>query len=113
MLEAELGKAALEEFLKSEAKLKEVGRKLNVSEANDILAAIGYGDISTSVVVNKVREQELQEGVAKKGYPIPTQPEKPSNIGSLGGLLHHLAKCCQPVPGEEIVGVVTRGSGIA
>src|ERR1700733_6779778 len=49
MLEAELGKAALEEFLKSEAKLKEVGRKLNVSEANDILAAIGYGDISTSV----------------------------------------------------------------
>jgi GTP diphosphokinase / guanosine-3',5'-bis(diphosphate) 3'-diphosphatase len=113
MLEAELGKAPLEEFLKSEAKLKEVGRKLNVSEANDILAAIGYGDISTSQVVNKVREQELQEGIAKKGYPIPTQPEKPSNIGSLGGLLHHLAKCCQPVPGEEIVGVVTRGSGIA
>ena len=47
---------------------------------------------------------------------IPTLPlhtPKPSNIGSLGGLLHHLAKCCQPVPGEEIVGVVTRGSGIA
>ena len=30
-----------------------------------------------------------------------------------GGLLHHLAKCCQPVPGEDIIGVVTRGSGIA
>ena len=28
-------------------------------------------------------------------------------------MLHHLAKCCQPVPGEEIIGVVTRGSGIA
>jgi GTP pyrophosphokinase len=113
MLEAELGKSGLEDFLKSEVKLREVGRKLNVSDANDILAAIGYGDISTSVVVNKVREQEMQENIAKKGYPIPSQPSKPSNIGSLGGLLHHLAKCCQPVPGEEIVGVVTRGAGIA
>src|SRR5437773_10386736 len=40
-------------------------------------------------------------------------PAKPSRIGSLGGLMHYLAKCCSPVPGEEIIGVVTRGSGIA
>ncbi len=113
MLEAELGKADLDEFLKSEAKLKDVGRKLNISDALDILAAIGYGDISTTQVVNRIREQEQQDATAKKGYSITPQQQKPSNIGSLGGLLHHLAKCCQPVPGEEIIGVVTRGSGIA
>ncbi len=112
MLEAELGRATLEEFLKSD-KLKEIGKRLNVSDPEDILAAVGYGDLSVTQVVNRIREQEQQEKAAKKGYVLPTPEPRPSHIGSLGGLLHHLAKCCQPVPGEEILGVVTRGSGIA
>jgi GTP diphosphokinase / guanosine-3',5'-bis(diphosphate) 3'-diphosphatase len=113
MLEAELGRATVDEFLKSE-KLKDVGRKLNLSDPNDILAAVGYGDLSVAQVVNRLREQEQHERIAKKGYAVsPAQDSRPSNVGSLGGLLHHLAKCCQPVPGEEIEGVVTRGSGIA
>jgi RelA/SpoT family (p)ppGpp synthetase len=113
MLEAELGRAALDEFLKSD-KMKDVARKLNVSEANDILAAVGYGDLSVAQIVNRIREQEQQDKGSRKGFPSISQaPERPSHIGSLGGLMHHLAKCCQPVPGEEILGVVTRGSGIA
>jgi len=112
MLEAELGKTGLEEFLRSD-KLKDIAKKLNITEATDILAAVGYGDLSVSQVVNRIREQEQQEA-PKRGFVPPPIPEsKPSHIGSLGGLLHHLAKCCQPVPGEEILGVVTRGSGIA
>lgn len=113
MLEAELGRSNLEEFLKSD-KLKEVGKRLNIADAQDILAAVGYGDLSIVQVVNRIREVDQAEKIQKKGYALPSpQEEKPSNISSLGGLLHHLAKCCQPVPGEPIVGVVTRGSGIA
>ncbi|MBX9692356.1 MAG: TGS domain-containing protein, partial [Cyanobacteria bacterium] len=113
MLESELGKSALEEFLKSD-KLIDVGKKLNLRKAADILAAVGYGDISVGQVVNKLRDLDQQEKIEKKGYALPIpQESKPRDVGSLGGLLHHLAKCCQPVPGEEIVGVVTRGSGIA
>jgi RelA/SpoT family (p)ppGpp synthetase len=114
MLEAELGRGSMDEFFKSD-KLKEVGRRLNLTDPNDILAAIGYGDLSVCQVVNRLREIDQQEKVAKKGYALPqsNEKEKASNISSLGGLLHHLAKCCQPVPGEEIIGVVTRGSGIA
>lgn len=113
MLDAELGRSAVDEFLKSE-KLKDVGKKLNLTDPSDILAAVGYGDLSVAQVVNRIREQEQHERIAKKGYAVsPAQGSKPSNVGSLGGLLHHLAKCCQPVPGEEIEGVVTRGSGIA
>lgn len=112
MLEEELGKGALDEFLKSD-KLKEVGKKLNISDADDILAAVGYGDLSVMQVVNRIKEQEqLDKGLPKK-INIQSAEPRPSYIGSLGGLLHHLAKCCQPVPGEEIMGVVTRGSGIA
>jgi RelA/SpoT family (p)ppGpp synthetase len=113
MLEAELGRKGLEELLESE-RIMEMGKKLNLRKPDDILAAIGYGDISTSTVVAKLRELDQLEKVEKKGYTLPlTQERKQSNIGSLTSLLHHLAKCCQPVPGEEIIGVVTRGSGIA
>jgi RelA/SpoT family (p)ppGpp synthetase len=114
MLEAELGRASLEEFLKSDY-AKEVYKRLNCNDANDLLAAIGYGDVAVSQIMNRLREHELQEKSAKKGI-LPSQDPKtikPASVSSLGGLLHHLAKCCQPVPGEEIMGVVTRGSGIA
>lgn len=111
MLDEELGKGVLDDFLKSE-KLKEVGRKLNISDPDDILAAVGYGDLSVTQVVNRIREQEPSDK-SLKNLSIGSPSKKQSSIGSLGGLLHHLAKCCQPVPGEEIIGIVTRGSGIA
>ncbi len=115
MLESELGKGNLDESFTNE-RIQEIGKKLNLKKMDDILAAVGYGDISVSFVVNKIRELDQQEKITEKGYMLPNfsaEPAKPKDVGSLGGLLHHLAKCCQPVPGEEIVGVVTRGSGIA
>lgn len=115
MLEAELGKANFEDLLKSD-KLKDLGKRLNVSEPDDILAALGYGDLSMSQVMNRIREQEqVQDKNSRKDAP-PTQTEAPkpskSSVSSLSGLMHHLALCCNPVPGELIAGVVTKGSGI-
>lgn len=113
MLEAEFGKANFEELLKSE-KFKDVGRRLNITNADDILAAIGYGDLSVSQVINRIREQEQTEKASKKEIAnfTPEPPKSTSKVSSLSGLMHHLAQCCNPVPGEMISGVVTRGSGI-
>jgi GTP diphosphokinase / guanosine-3',5'-bis(diphosphate) 3'-diphosphatase len=114
MLEAEFGKANIEELLRSE-KFKDAGRKLNLTTADDILAAIGYGDLSIAQVANRIREQEqLENKTAKKDLPanFTQEPSKPSKVSSLSGLMHSLAQCCNPVPGEPISGVVTRGSGI-
>jgi GTP diphosphokinase / guanosine-3',5'-bis(diphosphate) 3'-diphosphatase len=113
MLEAEFGRANFDDLINSE-KFKDVGRRANLNDSDDILAAVGYGDISIAQVVNRVRELEAHE--RRKEQPLPTvqsEAKKPSNVSSLSGLLHHLAQCCSPVPGEEIMGVVTRGSGIA
>lgn len=119
MLEAEFGKANFEDLINSPG-FREVGRRLNLSDPNDILAAVGYGDLSVAQVVNRVREQEQQDrkkdvGTLASSLPsgVPEAPTKQSNVSTLSGLLHHLAQCCSPVPGEEILGVVTRGSGIA
>lgn len=115
MLEAELGKANFDELLKSD-KIKDLGKRLNISEADDILAALGYGDLSLSQVINRIREQDQQEKTKQKETlpPPPMEAPKPSkgSVSSLSSLMHHLAQCCNPVPGESIRGVVTRGSGI-
>jgi (p)ppGpp synthase/HD superfamily hydrolase len=117
MLEAELGKANLDELLRSE-RIKDLGKRLNISDVDDIRAALGYGDLSLSQVINRIREQEQQAEKAKaKDIPPPTStPESAKvnkgNVSNLSGLEHHLAQCCNPVPGESICGVVTRGGGI-
>jgi RelA/SpoT family (p)ppGpp synthetase len=118
MLEAELGKANLEELLKTD-RIKDLGKRLNVSEPDDILAALGYGDLSMSQVINRIREQEqaLEKVKGKDAPPPPpsapeTAKTSKGSVSSLSGLMHHRAQCCNPVPGEQIAGVVGRGSGI-
>ncbi|MFN8655981.1 MAG: bifunctional (p)ppGpp synthetase/guanosine-3',5'-bis(diphosphate) 3'-pyrophosphohydrolase [Candidatus Obscuribacterales bacterium] len=113
MLEAEFGKAGFDDLLRSD-KFREAGRKLNISDPDDILAALGYGDLSISQIANRIREQEQADKKKEVSFsPLPAEQRKQSNVSSLSGLLHHLAQCCSPVPGEPILGVVTRGSGIA
>jgi guanosine-3',5'-bis(diphosphate) 3'-pyrophosphohydrolase len=118
MLEAEFGKANFDDLINSAA-FREVGKRLNLNDPNDILAAVGYGDLSVAQVSNRLREQEQQDRKKEGSYTsnlptgVPDAPTKQSNVSTLSGLLHHLAQCCSPVPGEDILGVVTRGSGIA
>lgn len=116
MLESELGKANFDELLKSE-RFKDVAKKLNITEPEDILAALGYGDLSVAQIVNRLREQEAQERASRKEPPAAQESQNSQmrtnrNVSSLSGLMHNLAQCCSPVPGESIAGVVTRGSGI-
>lgn len=115
MLENELGKANFEEMLRSD-KFAAIVKRFNINEPEDILAAIGYGDISVAQIVNRIREQEHQERQLAKKDNLQvgdgSSASKSRNVSSLSGLLHHLAQCCSPVPGEYIAGVVTRGSGI-
>lgn len=114
MLEAELGKANFEDLLKSE-KMKDIAKRLNITEPEDILAALGYGDLSIAQVVNRIREQEQQEKskIKEPGAVVDlTRSASKSSVPSLSGLMHRRAQCCNPVPGESITGVVTQGSGI-
>lgn len=114
LLEAELGRANFEELLRSE-RIKELGKRLNLTDPDDILAALGYGDISMSQVVNRIREQEQQDKGRNREPGLSPEAAKmasKSTVSNLNGLMHHLAQCCNPVPGDRIAGVVTRGSGI-
>jgi GTP diphosphokinase / guanosine-3',5'-bis(diphosphate) 3'-diphosphatase len=129
LLEKELGKTGLEGVLKSQA-MHTVAEKCNYHGVEDLLAALGYGEVTSSLVLNRWRE------LVKAQQPNTIETEIPSNLPTTSprnlrdgisnisrfsdspivgveGLVYHLAGCCTPIPGEPIIGVVTRGRGIS
>lgn len=122
LLEKELGKKGFEALLKSEP-MQTVAEKCNYHSVEDLLAALGYGEITLNHVVSRLREvikgkQPLDETpvVVVPQTPVTKPPanfNKGEPIAGVEGLLHHLAGCCNPIPGEAIIGVVTRLRGIS
>lgn len=124
LLEKELGKKGFEALLKSEP-MQIATERCNYHSVDDLLAALGYGEVTLNLVVKRLRE------AVKAQQPIETEPQEPSlpqlpthkapstggpksePIAGVEGLLHHLAGCCNPIPGEPIIGVVTRTRGIS
>lgn len=123
MLEKELGKSGFEALLKSEP-MQTTAERCNYPSAEDLLAALGYGEVTLNSVINRLREAikakqpiepaPLDEAVlllpTSSVAPVPLPTSKESPIVGVEGLLHNLAGCCNPVPGEAIIGVVTLGS---
>ena len=117
LLERELGKNGLEALLKSEPMLT-VAQRCNYVTVEDLLAGMGYGEVTQKMVVNRIREivkdrQEPSAVLPPTIAPKPTSTSSDFPILGIEGLLHHLAGCCSPIPGEPIIGVVTRNSGIS
>ncbi len=117
LLERELGKNGLEALLKSE-RMQSVAQRCNYVSVEDLLAGLGYGEITQKMVVNRLGEIVKARQTPPPELP-PTTAPKPTTSNSdfpilgIEGLLHHLAGCCSPIPGESIIGVVTRSSGIS
>jgi GTP pyrophosphokinase len=122
LLEKELGKSGFEALLKS-APMQAAAERCNYHNVDDFLAAVGYGDVTLNLAINRIRDAVKahgQDGVATiETTPILPEPKAPPPsrlnnypISGIEGLLHQVAKCCNPLPGEPIIGSVSRGRGI-
>ncbi|MBT1443382.1 GTP diphosphokinase [Shewanella sp. JM162201] len=118
MLEAELGRVGLT--------LKDVGsaiERFNMTNMDDLLAAIGGGDVRLNQVVNHIQsrmrvheisDEEAVDELVKKGQHKPIAKTRDQiEVNGVGNLLSHIAQCCRPVPGDEIFGFITKGRGIS
>ena len=112
--------------LMREKLLEETAVKLNLQTADDMFAALGYGGITLRAVTTKLIEIYEKENDKKapdvtkilKEVNITTpEDNKKSDDGILvegqRGFFVRLAKCCCPIPGDEIFGYVTRGNGVS
>lgn len=109
LLEQEITKSAFESFLK-EGKLLEIAKQLNYQTEDDLFAALGYGEISVTKITNRLRVGEIAPQIK---ISKPTGKKSNKAIEGLEGMLHHISRCCSPVPGEPIIGVVTRSRGVS
>ncbi len=83
----------------------------NYSNLDDFLAALGYGGITThQIVVKLAAQQELPKAVAEVTPPKPVLSA--IQVLGVGNLVTHLAQCCHPVPGDRIIGYITRSRGV-
>jgi GTP pyrophosphokinase len=84
-------------------------------ELDDFFLRVGYGEISTQQIANKLASIfEAQEEVIET-VDLPARATYTTSISVLGtgDLLTRLARCCNPVPGDKIIGYVTRGEGVS
>ena len=90
---------------------EELARLFSYSSADDFLAAIGYGGITIHQIALKLAAQhEPPRETAEVTPPAPA----PSAVRVMGvsDLVTNLAQCCHPVPGDKIIGYITRGRGV-
>jgi len=103
--------------------LPKILSRASFGSLDEMYAAIGYGGISAQKVVNKIREELRIAAKTKKGdAPLPEieskKPEKKKPplgvvVEGLDNCLVKFARCCSPIPGDPIVGFITRGFGVS
>lgn len=127
-IERELKRAGIEPSQwMSDDKLLEAAKKYAFNDIDDMLSAIGFGGITASQVVTKLTEKLRKEQEEAAGHIELTSevrevkaPEerrhRPTNgvvVKGIDNLLVRFARCCNPVPGDDIVGYITRGRGVS
>lgn len=93
--------------------LEELAPKLNYASVEDVYAGIGYGDLSAESVVRRLRGEAPKPATKKR----PARKDQGSlrlavSVGGVTDIMFRLSRCCAPVPGDPIVGFVTRGRGV-
>ncbi len=128
----EAGREILEQELgKINATLKDAEqyalKRFNVNSADELYVGVGSGDLRINQVINHINalvnkptaEEEDKQAleklqVAESKAPAQSRPKKDAVVvEGVDNLMTHLARCCQPIPGDEIAGYITQGRGIS
>jgi len=108
--------------LMNQESFAEVARQLRYEDVSGLYAAVGEGHVSTQSVLEKVTalvaaDEDTSTGAIQLPGQAPAREPRTSDSGVLvrgaSDILVKLARCCTPVPGDPIVGFVTRGSGVS
>ncbi len=125
LLDKEVRKLALDpaDVLKGE-KVLEIAKAFNFVTTDDLFAALGDGALTVNKVLNRLREDIARELKRAGIEPVEAQPEvkpysqygKPSQgvrVKGVDNILVRFSRCCNPLPGDEIVGYITKGRGVS
>ncbi|MCC6551445.1 MAG: bifunctional (p)ppGpp synthetase/guanosine-3',5'-bis(diphosphate) 3'-pyrophosphohydrolase [Polyangiaceae bacterium] len=115
---------SLNRLTKSDVELRKVIERFGVSSADELFVAVGYGKVSTRAVCDFLAPKEDEKGAAtppesiKEGRieslvrKVTGRDSHGIRLNGIDDVLVRYTKCCSPLPGDEIVGFITRGRGI-
>lgn len=105
--------------------IKRVAEKFNFANEEDMYAAVGYNGVTALQVANRLTEKwrkkrDLEQvatisDAVSELKPLPTKKKRESGVrvSGIDNLLIRLSRCCSPVPGDDIVGFITKGRGVS
>jgi GTP pyrophosphokinase len=103
-----------------EDRLKEVGRELGYGHAEGLLEALGRGDLGPTAVMKEVYPDHELEKIPERApstfqriSAVLTGSDRGVRIQGMDNLMVRYSQCCQPVPGDKVVGYITRGRGVS
>ncbi|WNS74421.1 bifunctional (p)ppGpp synthetase/guanosine-3',5'-bis(diphosphate) 3'-pyrophosphohydrolase [Bacillus sp. DTU_2020_1000418_1_SI_GHA_SEK_038] len=114
----------LKEILTAE-NIKRVAEKFNFMNEEDMYAAVGYNGVTALQVANRLTEKlrrkrdkeqeaDITNAVSElRSFPSTKKRESGVRVSGIDNLLIRLSRCCNPVPGDEIVGFITKGRGVS
>lgn len=126
MLEREVKRLGYEpRLMMTPEKLRLVGGKLRIDSDENLLATLGYGGVTLNTVISKLvdvykKEQKLDTNKDLAQVLAELKPRKSMAKASHGilvkgeeGIMVKLARCCSPIPGDKVIGYITRGNGVS
>ena len=119
--EKELRKSNIRLTDENMQKLTEIlAEKHRQNSVEDFYAAIGYGGISITKIMPQIRDEVAKFQASEQPKPVEIKFTKPKRSGGEGvvvegidNCLVKLSKCCSPIPGDSIIGFITRGHGVS
>jgi GTP diphosphokinase / guanosine-3',5'-bis(diphosphate) 3'-diphosphatase len=114
----------IKEILTAE-NVRRVAEKFNFASEEDMYAAVGYNGVTALQVANRLTEKwrkkrdmeqvnDISNAVSElKSFPSVKKRESGVRVSGIDNLLIRLSRCCNPVPGDEIVGFITKGRGVS
>ncbi|MEE8328835.1 MAG: bifunctional (p)ppGpp synthetase/guanosine-3',5'-bis(diphosphate) 3'-pyrophosphohydrolase [Thermodesulfovibrionia bacterium] len=114
LLERELRKHGLSPSLIKSKEILEATKSFRIKNHEDLLIAIGYGKLSAHQIVNKLlpEPEKIEKQRAGKVSRKPAE-EKGIRIKGVDDIMFHRSRCCYPIPGEQVIGFITRGKGVS
>jgi GTP pyrophosphokinase len=111
LLERELARSGLAKT----TSLSVIARYFNVKSEDDLLASVGRGNIRIGQIIHAIQPKPIEKAPAHPTIITSKPSHKNDGSAIFGGsdLLTRLAKCCKPIPGDVIIGYITRGRGIS
>lgn len=94
--------------------MTEIANGLGFQGTEEMLVAIGYGKVSALQVINRLVPEKVKEEEMPIKRPLKKEKgERGVMVKGIDDILIHFSKCCSPIPGDKIIGFITRGRGVS